>query len=167
VAADLDVDADGWPDIVVSDPATDHLSVWLGRPGGPAASPDRDWVGPRPLGGGWGARIAHAGDVDGDGHDDLLVTSTWSGSDGHLGRVRVLRGTAPAWTHHRGSRSRYDVAVRWDADRTPKCTCRRRRPGQRADRVPEHARTEGAAAAITLPVRPPRSVVGSPLRRWP
>jgi len=94
VAADLDVDADGWSDIVVSDPATDHLSVWLGRLGGPAASPDHDWVGPSALGGGWGARIAPAGDVDGDGHDDLLVTSTWSGSDGRLGRVHLLRGTA-------------------------------------------------------------------------
>jgi hypothetical protein len=49
------------------------------------------------AGDGFGIGVADAGDVDGDGAIDFLVTSAWSGVNGfQSGRVFVIAGTKPA-----------------------------------------------------------------------
>jgi hypothetical protein len=93
------------------------MAVFL-LPGGPGeghAAPPRDSVGfasgsfgldPEEFGAGYGAAVAPAGDVNGDGFDDLIVGAPRLDTDGSLdnGAVFVYHGAAdgagaaPAWT---------------------------------------------------------------------
>jgi hypothetical protein len=81
----LDVDADGFADLAVGAPgaATGLVHIYLGGASGPAATPSQSVAGPSFF----GATLASAGDVNGDGFADLAV-ATSSGA----GSVRVFYG---------------------------------------------------------------------------
>jgi hypothetical protein len=72
-----DVNADGFRDVVVGAPAIDapdaaEVSVFLGSATGIAASPETTLHEPT-MHSHYGLAVAAAGDVDGDGYDDVLV----------------------------------------------------------------------------------------------
>ena len=105
-----DFNGDGYSDVVVG--AGNHgfsgrVFVYMGSASGPSASPDWIAVGDQ-VQGYFGSSVS-AGDVNGDGHDDLIVgTPLYSVEQGRirtfLGRVTVYLGsatglsTSPAWT---------------------------------------------------------------------
>ncbi len=83
-----DVNGDGYDDILVSAPESSgswvregKVYLFLGSPSGPGAIPDRTWTGSEPYAA--LAAYAAAGDLDGDGFDEVLL------SDG-----RLYRGSA-------------------------------------------------------------------------
>jgi hypothetical protein len=107
-----DVDGNGCGDVVIGAPAIAALPARPGEAclfGGSSVGldPDPAWhaVGER-AGDLFGESVAGAGDVDGDGWDDLLVGAPgWTGREALQGRVYLFRGsrTGPAavagWTH--------------------------------------------------------------------
>jgi len=101
VASAGDVDADGFSDVLVGavGPGFDPLGqvhVFRGSPGGPGAAPD--WtVGSPQAGAYFGACVASAGDVDGDGFGDVIVGAAWyDGPTFHEGLARVYHGNGGA-----------------------------------------------------------------------
>jgi FG-GAP repeat/FG-GAP-like repeat len=67
----LDVNGDGYADVAVGAPGAGQVSVYLGGPSGPPASPTSLLTGT--AGDSFGLFVASAGDVNGDGYADLLV----------------------------------------------------------------------------------------------
>jgi hypothetical protein len=109
VAGIGDVNGDGFADVVVGAPgdgvtALGRADVYHGSPSGLAPVPQWTKVGPGP-GSAYGASAAAAGDVNGDGYDDLLVGALGAsqGEEGeglaflYLGSPAGLQA-APAWT---------------------------------------------------------------------
>ena len=94
VAVGADVNGDGLTDLVGADLNSQELHVFLGRPGGPNTTPDMTWAMPRDPLERRGTGVESAGDVDGDGFDDLLVLASFSGADGRRGRVYLAPGSA-------------------------------------------------------------------------
>ncbi len=96
VASAGDVDGDGYDDVLVSAPWGDELGqnsgsayLYRGSATGPSATPD--WSAHGDVANGWfGQSVASAGDVDGDGFDDVLVGASRVGSA--AGRVYLFRG---------------------------------------------------------------------------
>jgi len=117
VAGAGDVNGDGYDDLIIGSPGYKEPGyggaprgwayIYLGGPGGistyPATilDPGRNW-------GNFGWAVAGAGDIDGDGHDDVLVGDQYFdiGADPleNQGKVSLFRGSAlgvettPAWT---------------------------------------------------------------------
>jgi hypothetical protein len=85
VAAAGDLDGDGYDDFVVGAPRMDagasdegNAYVYHGGAGAPASAPWLALDSPENAEGGWfGWSAAGAGDVNGDGYDDLLVGAPW------------------------------------------------------------------------------------------
>ena len=99
-----DVNGDGYADVLVTAPGSNgdlgELYLFLGGPGGLKAVPDQTLRAPAPGLEFFGEGACPAGDVDGDGYDDVAV----SGRDARgRGRVYVYRGgpdglaNLPSW----------------------------------------------------------------------
>lgn len=73
VASAGDVNGDGYADVLASEDGGHAVDVFLGGRSGPAATPQVLNVGGVPTTGSYGATVAGAGDVDGDGFEDVLV----------------------------------------------------------------------------------------------
>lgn len=71
-----DVNGDGFADVVVGIPEADTAHVFLGSRNGVNSSPDWSVTGDVI---GYGSQVSNAGDVNGDGYDDLLVSADGAG----------------------------------------------------------------------------------------
>ncbi len=93
----LDLNGDGFADLVASTSGpTRHIVIHHGGPSGVGSEPAAVLS---ETNDGFGAAIAGAGDVDGDGYGDLLVQSSYAFGDGDASfRVHVLSGGATGVT---------------------------------------------------------------------
>lgn len=111
VATAGDVNGDGFDDIVVGawsytngQPDEGRAFLYLGSPSGPSPTPAWTWE-PNQDNARCGSAVSTAGDVNGDGYDDVLIGAMWysngSASEGavflFLGGPGGL-GAAPVWT---------------------------------------------------------------------
>ena len=88
IAAAGDVDADGTPDVVAGAPDGSRVEVLAGATGTPLHVLEPD-----PPGRGFGRSVAGVGDVDADGHADLLIGATDHGpAGGSPGRALLVSG---------------------------------------------------------------------------
>ena len=111
VAAAGDVNADGYEDFLIGSPTWDggqadegRVLLFLGGPLGPGSAPSWTAEGEQPNARA-GSAIAGAGDVNGDGFDDILVASPlFDSGETDEGSVRRFFGSAagpapaPGWT---------------------------------------------------------------------
>ncbi|MCG8457903.1 MAG: integrin alpha, partial [Holophagales bacterium] len=88
IAAAGDVDGDGTPDIIAGAPDGSRVEVLAGATGTPLHVLEPDPPGP-----GFGRSVAGVGDVDADGHADLLIGATDHGpAGGSPGRALLVSG---------------------------------------------------------------------------
>jgi hypothetical protein len=115
VASAGDVNGDGFSDVLVGAPylsgdqfGTGAAFLFLGSASGPSATPAWTAAGSRSAGF-FGSTLAAAGDVNGDGFDDILVGArSFAGSEGNEGVAYLFLGSASgpsstaAWTARGG-----------------------------------------------------------------
>lgn len=85
-----DVNGDGYGDVAIAADGPGVVYVHLGGPAGLSATPAVELGGTGFL----GTVISEAGDVNGDGYDDLVVGSRGDGHYAITGRARVYLGSA-------------------------------------------------------------------------
>ncbi len=101
VAGAGDVNDDGFADVLIGIPGQNRARVYLGGPGGLSSSPAWTANGS----GSFGLAVAGAGDINGDGFDDVVIGAL-NDSNGQVGEGRAFvyhgsaagLGTVPAWT---------------------------------------------------------------------
>jgi hypothetical protein len=90
----LDVNNDGYSDLVVGEPGANGgrglVHLYLGGPFGLESTPSVSRTGPTGIRVGWGETVANAGDVNGDGFDDVVAGAR---TDGANGTFYVLYGS--------------------------------------------------------------------------
>jgi hypothetical protein len=107
-----DVNHDGYADVLISEPRyTDdrypergRILLFLGGAKGPSKTPDWQMLGPVSYAH-YGTSFDALGDIDGDGFDDIVVSSEQysEGKRTHIGMIEVFRGsrqgleTKPLW----------------------------------------------------------------------
>ena len=100
VASAGDINGDGYADLVIGSDATasyvGSAYVYLGSAAGISTVPSSTLLGPNTTASAFGNRVAGAGDVDGDGHADFLVSAPEYAS--YTGHVFVYRGLADGGT---------------------------------------------------------------------
>ncbi|MCK5862852.1 MAG: DUF5011 domain-containing protein, partial [Candidatus Hydrogenedentes bacterium] len=110
-----DVNADGFGDMMIGTPGHDtgfgedagRVDIYYGKDTGFAAAPDLTLTIPDDVISEYWARFGisggRAGDVDGDGYDDVVISADYSESDNYPGRVYLYSGGAtglniePVW----------------------------------------------------------------------
>jgi hypothetical protein len=128
-----DVNGDGFSDLIGGDPSFDapgqtdagRASLYLGSAAGPTSTPAWTADGGR-VNATFGGSVASAGDVDGDGFDDVLVGAPgFSNGEIGEGRVFLFRGSATgleataAWTaesNEPGARLGHSIAGAGDVN---------------------------------------------------
>ncbi len=88
-----DVNGDGYSDVIVGEEHGSTARLYLGSAAGLRATPD--WTVSGKAGTAYGAAVASAGDLDGDGFDDVIVGAPdwYSDEEWDLGRVYIYRGS--------------------------------------------------------------------------
>jgi hypothetical protein len=108
VASAGDVNGDGYADLLVgaaqTGDAVGTAYLYLGSPSGPGPTPDWTLDGPAPNSV-FGEAVSAAGDVDGDGFDDVLIGARLEDTAGaNSGRIYLFTGSSsglgstPLWT---------------------------------------------------------------------
>jgi hypothetical protein len=182
VAGAGDVNGDGYADIALGARQVSRVYVHHGSAAGIGATAARTLIGTETSSFGFGTSVAGAGDLNGDGHDDLVVGASGAAPEGRseVGRAYVFHGStagigaAPIRTvdgEASGDALGYSVASRSDGVRGPPsaavCAARppalpsaRRgrdalgRPPIPGGRPPAQVATEGRAASRVAAGKP-------------
>ncbi len=112
VASAGDVNGDGYDDVIIGEPAFDGL-IWVyhGSPSGPNFDNYEFVASGGQAGARYGTAAASAGDVNGDGYDDVIVGAPYY-DNGHTdeGRVWVYHGSPSGLIPYAAFRSDSDQA---------------------------------------------------------